>query len=56
MQTFVLFFKQGLSHILDIDGIDHLLFILAITVFFSISQWKKLALLITAFTIGHSIT
>jgi len=56
MQTFVFFFKQGLSHILDIDGIDHLLFILAITVFFSISQWKKLALLITAFTIGHSIT
>lgn len=56
MQTFVLFFKQGLSHILDLDGIDHLLFILAITVFFSISQWKKLALLITAFTIGHSIT
>lgn len=56
MQAFVLFFKQGLSHILDIDGIDHLLFILAITVFFSLSQWRKLALLITAFTIGHSIT
>lgn len=56
MQTVVLFFKQGLSHILDLDGIDHLLFILAITVFFSISQWRKLALLITAFTIGHSIT
>ena len=56
MQTFVLFFKQGLSHILDLDGIDHLLFTLAITVFFSLSQWRKLALLITAFTIGHSIT
>ena len=56
MQTFVLFFKQGLTHILDLDGIDHLLFILAITVFFSLSQWRKLALLITAFTIGHSIT
>lgn len=56
MHTFVLFFKQGLSHILDLDGIDHLLFILAITVFFSLSQWRKLALLITAFTIGHSIT
>jgi hydrogenase/urease accessory protein HupE len=56
MQTFVLFFKQGLSHILDIDGIDHMLFILAITVFFNRSDWKKLALLITAFTVGHSIT
>jgi hydrogenase/urease accessory protein HupE len=56
MQTFVLFFIQGLSHILDIDGIDHMLFILAITVFFNRSHWKKLALLVTAFTIGHSIT
>ena len=56
MQTFALFFKQGLSHILDIDGIDHMLFILAMTVFFNPSHWKKLALLITAFTVGHSIT
>jgi hydrogenase/urease accessory protein HupE len=56
METGVLFFKQGLAHILDIDGIDHLLFILAITVFFSLKDWKKLAWLITAFTIGHSIT
>ena len=56
MQTFALFFKQGLWHILDIDGIDHMLFILAMTVFFNPSHWKKLALLITAFTVGHSIT
>lgn len=56
MQTFLLFFKQGLSHILDIDGIDHILFILAITVFFNRTHWKKLALLVTAFTLGHSIT
>ena len=56
IQTFLLFLKQGLSHILDIDGIDHILFILAITVFFNLSHWKKLALLVTAFTAGHSIT
>jgi len=56
MQTFMLFLKQGLSHILDIEGVDHMLFILAITVFFNPSHWKKLALIVTAFTIGHSIT
>ena len=56
METFVLFYKQGLAHILDINGIDHLLFILSITVFFSLKNWKKLAWVITAFTIGHSIT
>lgn len=56
METFSLFFKQGLDHILDIDGIDHVLFILSITVFFSLKEWKKLAWLITAFTVGHSIT
>ena len=56
METISLFFKQGIDHILDIEGIDHMLFILSITVFFSLKEWKKLAWLITAFTVGHSIT
>jgi len=56
MQDFIFYFKQGLDHILDIDGLDHLLFILAMVVFFEIKQWKRLLILITAFTLGHSIT
>ncbi|WP_271855295.1 HupE/UreJ family protein [Patiriisocius marinus] len=56
MNDFIFYFKQGLDHILDIDGIDHMLFILAMVVFFDIKQWKKLLILVTAFTLGHSIT
>ncbi len=56
MNTFGFYFKQGLDHILDIDGVDHMLFILAMVVFFELKQWRQLLVLVTAFTIGHSIT
>jgi len=41
---------------LDINGSDHILFVIALTALFTISDWKKVLILITAFTIGHSIT
>ena len=56
METFKLFFGLGLEHILDINGSDHILFVIALTALFTISDWKKVLILITAFTIGHSIT
>jgi hypothetical protein len=56
LDTFKLFFELGLEHILDINGSDHILFVIALTALFTISDWKKVLILITAFTIGHSIT
>lgn len=56
LETFKLFFGLGLDHILDINGSDHILFVIALTALFSLSDWKKVLILITAFTIGHSIT
>ncbi len=56
LETFNLFFKLGLEHILDINGSDHILFVIALTALFTISDWKKVVILVTAFTIGHSIT
>lgn len=56
METFKLFFELGLEHILDINGSDHILFVIALTALFTISDWKKVLILVTAFTIGHSIT
>ena len=56
METFNLYFKLGLEHILDINGSDHILFVIALTALFTISDWKKVLILVTAFTIGHSIT
>lgn len=57
METaFSIFFQLGYDHILDIQGIDHLLFIVALCATYRLREWKKVAILATAFTIGHSIT
>ena len=56
METFKLFLGLGLEHILDIHGSDHILFVIALTALFTISDWRKVIILVTAFTIGHSIT
>ena len=55
MDNFSFFFNQGLSHISDIGAYDHILFIVALAALFSVKQWKALLILVTAFTIGHSI-
>ena len=56
METFKLFLVLGLEHIVDIHGSDHILFVIALTALFTINDWKKVLILVTAFTIGHSIT
>lgn len=56
MNTFELYFKLGLQHILDIQGYDHILFVLALCAVFTGRDWKKILILVTAFTIGHSLT
>lgn len=53
---FLLYFKTGWEHIISLDALDHLLFVTALTVAYSVRQWKALLILITAFTIGHSLT
>ncbi|MCK4919486.1 MAG: HupE/UreJ family protein [Bacteroidales bacterium] len=56
MSIFDLYLKLGIDHIADINGYDHILFILTLTIVYPIKFWKKLLILITAFTVGHSIT
>jgi hypothetical protein len=51
-----IYIELGFKHITDINGFDHMLFILAMIAPFSIREWKPLVKLVTAFTIGHSIT
>lgn len=46
----------GFDHISDIKAYDHILFIVALCAIYRIKEWKKVAILVTAFTIGHSIT
>ncbi len=56
MNSFQLYFKLGLQHILDIQGFDHILFVLALCAVYVARDWKKILILVTAFTIGHSLT
>ena len=56
MQDFWLYFELGRDHIADWKGYDHLLFITALCLRYVFKDWKKVLVLVTAFTIGHSIT
>ncbi len=57
MGEFQLYFTLGKDHILDYaNGYDHILFVVALCAIYLMRDWKKLLILITAFTIGHSIT
>lgn len=53
---FNLWFTTGVQHIADLEGYDHMLFLLSLCGIYSIKEWKKVLILVTAFTIGHSIT
>lgn len=56
MSDFWLYFKLGLEHVLDWNAYDHVLFIILLTVAYSFDSWKKLLILVTMFTLGHSIS
>ena len=56
MNHFSVFFPLGIEHILSFSALDHLLFITALCLRYQWSDWKKIGILITAFTVGHSIT
>jgi len=56
MSLFELYFTLGLQHIADLKGYDHILFILTLCVVYTLKEWKRVLILITAFTIGHSLT
>lgn len=55
MTSWLYYLKMGLDHITDVNGYDHILFIVALAVSKNLKEWKSLLLLVTAFTIGHSI-
>jgi hypothetical protein len=56
MNDFMFFLREGWDHIISLDAMDHILFIMVLAVVYTIREWKKVLVLITAFTIGHAIT
>ncbi len=53
---FEIYLKLGFQHILDLNAYDHILFIMALCAVYVLKEWAKVLALVTAFTVGHSIT
>ena len=56
MSDFWLYFKLGLEHVLDWKAYDHILFLIALTAAHTFVSWKRLLVLVSLFTVGHSIS
>ncbi|WP_396194017.1 HupE/UreJ family protein [Flavobacterium sp.] len=55
MSDFWIYFNIGLKHVLDINAYDHVLFLLALTVPYEFKSWKRILILISLFTLGHTV-
>ena len=53
---FKTYLELGFDHILDVNGYDHILFVIVLCAVYNFKEWRKILILVTAFTIGHSIT
>ena len=56
MQDFSFYFQIGWQHIINWEALDHLMFIAALSAIYLLKDWKQVLILVTAFTIGHSLT
>ena len=56
MNDFTFYLKMGWDHIISWDALDHILFIVALSAIYLAKNWKQVLILVTAFTIGHSLT
>jgi hypothetical protein len=55
MSEFWIYFNIGLKHVLDSSAYDHVLFLLALTVPYTFKDWKRVLILVTLFTVGHTL-
>lgn len=56
MSDFAFYFQTGWHHIISWNALDHILFIIALAAIYLAANWKQVLVLVTAFTIGHSLT
>ena len=50
------FIQLGFRHITDLEAMDHILFLLALAAIYRPRDWRNALWVVTAFTVGHSIT
>jgi len=55
MSEFWIYFQIGLKHVLDIHAYDHVLFLIALVIPYTFKDWKRILLLVSVFTIGHTV-
>ncbi len=55
MADFWFYFKIGLDHVLDWQAYDHVLFLIVLTVPYVFKDWQRVLLMVTLFTVGHSL-
>ena len=53
---FSVYLRLGIDHILNVNAYDHIIFLVALCAMYAATDWKRILILVTAFTIGHSIT
>ena len=56
MNELGMYLHLGFKHIIEWGAWDHILFVLVLTLRYQWTDWKQLLILITAFTVGHSVT
>jgi len=56
MNDFGFYFGLGWDHIMSPDALDHILFVWVLTAIYLLRNWRQVLVLVTAFTVGHSIT
>lgn len=56
MEDLIFYTEFGLKHVLDWRAYDHVLFFIVLTIFYNLKDWKKALILITFFTIAHTLT
>ncbi len=56
MPSFFVYLRLGFEHLLDLQGYDHIFFLAVLCAGCSLARWRELLVLITAFTLGHSVS
>ena len=55
-QNFLFNVEYGINHVLDINAYDHVLFLIVLTIPYLFKDWKRVLLLVSVFTLGHTLS
>ena len=56
MNELTTFVVLGFRHIVDLAALDHILFLLALAAIYRVRDWRDALWVVSAFTVGHSVT